>query len=51
MPEKRLLRRLTIAFGLIAAVISILAIFTAHFGITLVSSLNHNYRTMAIRQP
>ena len=48
MPEKRLLRRLTIAFGLIAAVISILAIFTAHFGITLVSSLNQNYRTMAL---
>jgi len=48
MPEKLLLRRLTITFGLIAAVISILAIFTAHFGISLVSSLNQNYRTMAL---
>ena len=48
MSGKLLLRRLTIAFGLIAAVISILAIFTAHFGIILVSSLNQNYRTMAL---
>ena len=47
MPEKRLLRRLTIAFGLITTVISFLAIFTAHFGITLFSSVNQNYRTMA----
>ncbi|HVP96086.1 sensor histidine kinase [Methanoregula sp.] len=48
MSEKLLLRRLTIAFGLIVAFISILAIFTAHFGITLFSSVNQNYRTMAL---
>jgi len=48
LPEKLLLSRLTFAFGLLAALIGVLGIVTAHFDITLVSSLNQNYRTMAL---
>ena len=48
MSENLLLKHLAIAFGIFAAVIGVLGILTTHFGITLVSSLNQNYRTMAL---
>ncbi len=48
MPEKLLLKRLTIFFGLLAAAICLIGIVTAHFNITLFSSMNPNNRTIAL---
>ena len=48
LSEKLLFRRLAIVFGLLAAVTGVLGIFTAHFGITFVSSLNQSYKTLSL---
>jgi hypothetical protein len=48
VPEELLFRRLTIAFGLLAAGIAVGGIFAAFFGIALARGANPEYRTIAL---
>ena len=48
MPEKILLRRLTIVFSLLAAASSVIGIFSVYFCIALISSMFQGSRTIAL---